>query len=294
MQWYVYALIAAMLLGLTNIFRKKILFREPSREYAVVFITLTALCSAAFLPWVTFALPLQIYGLILVIAFLAFTGHVYFFKAIKHFDLSTVLPLTMVQPIIILMLSIVFLNEHISLVQLIGIALILVGGYALELNSHVDVFHPIKLLRKSKYQRYIFAAIMLISLVIFFDKMAINLMKQADLANPAYTLTFMVWTSMAVMSLIWYLPKHSFTRALHRAFRKEGILLILPSFTMAVYLLFYYQAASLQFISLVLPIIKLSALFAVILGGRIFHEKNLLFKSGACVVMILGTFFILQ
>jgi len=46
-------------------------------------------------------------------------------------------------------------------------------------------------------------------------------------------------------------------------------------------------------ISLVVPIKRLSALFATIIGGELFHEKHILRKSIACVIMIIGAVLII-
>jgi uncharacterized membrane protein len=47
-------------------------------------------------------------------------------------------------------------------------------------------------------------------------------------------------------------------------------------------------------ISLVIPIKRLSALFSTVIGGELFHEKYLLRKSIACVVMIIGAVLIVM
>jgi len=48
------------------------------------------------------------------------------------------------------------------------------------------------------------------------------------------------------------------------------------------------QAIQLAYAGLVIAIKRMSAFFVVLIGGEIFHEKNLLRKSIACLIMIGG------
>jgi len=170
MQWFVYALGAAVLLAITDITRKKVLFREPSREYLLVFVILTAFFTTFLAPLVTFTLPLKSWMLIITVAGIAAAGNHFLFKTLKHFDLSTFLPLTNIQPLFILLLGVLFLGEKISSLQFVGIALILTGSYALELQGHLKILHPLRMLKRSKFTRYMFAAIGLIATAVFFGQ----------------------------------------------------------------------------------------------------------------------------
>ncbi|MFH1589978.1 MAG: hypothetical protein ABIB43_05410 [archaeon] len=46
-------------------------------------------------------------------------------------------------------------------------------------------------------------------------------------------------------------------------------------------------------ISLIIPIKRTSSLFTTLIGGKLFHEKNLLIKILASIIMIWGVVFIL-
>jgi len=58
------------------------------------------------------------------------------------------------------------------------------------------------------------------------------------------------------------------------------------------YRLSYLQAVSLYQVSLVYPIYRLSSLFATVLGGEFFHEKHILKKSIAAIIMLIGSYLI--
>ena len=48
------------------------------------------------------------------------------------------------------------------------------------------------------------------------------------------------------------------------------------------------QAIQLAFAGLVIAVKRMSAFFVVLIGGELFHEKNLLRKSIACLIMLAG------
>lgn len=285
---------AAVMLAIADITRKRILFKSPSQDFLTVF----TLCSAGFalllFPFVTFSLPPLIYGLIVLIACIAATAYYFKFKTIKHFELSTFLPLTNIQPLIILFLGVLFLNETVHAIQVIGIALILVGGYALELNSHLKLLHPLKMLRQSKYQRYMVAAILLVAAVMFVEKYTLNQLTALEIPYPHLTLAFFVWPVIALLTTVHFTRHHSVSRAFHRIYNREGFFMFIPPLAIVLFFITYYKALSLYYITLVLPLVKLNTLFSAILGGKLFHEKHLLMKSIACMIMIIGTFFIVQ
>ena len=59
-----------------------------------------------------------------------------------------------------------------------------------------------------------------------------------------------------------------------------------------VEIFFYLSALSLQFVSLVIPIKRLSTIFTTIGGGTIFKDKGLYLKAAACIIMFIGAFFV--
>ncbi len=56
---------------------------------------------------------------------------------------------------------------------------------------------------------------------------------------------------------------------------------------------FYYFAIKSAYISLVMPILLVSTLLTTIVGGEFFREKNIFYKSTACVIMVIGVLLII-
>jgi len=128
----------------------------------------------------------------------------------------------------------------------------------------------------------------------FLDKINLTWLQEAGISNPQYTLAFFIWPLISLWIILAYCRTLNIKRAFKRSYRKEGMMIFVPSFGMAIFIVTYYKAVSLYYLSLVFPLVRLNTLFAVIFGGTLFHEKHLYFKAFACVIMILGTFFIVQ
>lgn len=287
-------MLSAILFSIADVMRKKFLFKLESKDYTFVFLSFSALFVMVYLPYVSFNLTISTFAKIFILACLVAAGNYFLFISLKHFEISTVIPFFNLEPLILLFLAFVFLGETILPIHIIGIILILVGGYALESLNHFSIFHPIKTLLRHKYQRYIllFVAIFGISRVI--DKHILNIMAEQAVLHPNYTLAFFGWIFTALIFAMFYASYNNIKKPFTKAYKKFGISIALPSLLVVLGSASYLHAASLHLISLVVPIIRLSTLFGVIFGGKIFHERHLWFKIFCCIIMVIGTFFVLQ
>lgn len=75
--------------------------------------------------------------------------------------------------------------------------------------------------------------------------------------------------------------------------RSAGKLIFLVALFTVTYRFLQIHAVSLAFVSLVIPIKKLSTLFSTIIGGEMFHEKRLFLRSVISAFMLLGSYLII-
>jgi len=68
--------------------------------------------------------------------------------------------------------------------------------------------------------------------------------------------------------------------------------ILIVAVLVAGYKLAQSRTVALAKVAIVTSIKRLSVLFTVIVGEELFHEKNLLRKSIACVIMLVGTLLI--
>ncbi len=96
-----------------------------------------------------------------------------YLQAIKHNDLSTVLPIQSLWPVFSLLPAWLILNEIPSLVAIMGILLTVAGVYALGLKGRA-LHHPLAPFRDNQGSRYMLAAVLLVTAAGVLDKIAIQ------------------------------------------------------------------------------------------------------------------------
>ncbi|RME30735.1 hypothetical protein D6789_04760, partial [Candidatus Woesearchaeota archaeon] len=75
---------------------------------------------------------------------------------------------------------------------------------------------------------------------------------------------------------------------LKKDFREDGKWLALAGALFFISILLGLKTLELAPVSLAIPIRRTSALFSIVLGGRMFHEKNIKRKLSAATLMVLG------
>ena len=286
MNWFIFAFGSAIFLAVSRIFTKKSLMKTHAIENTAIdrMIQLLILCLLFF--WIDFSIELWLLAIIFVISFLVTVGNIYLMKGYRHCDISMVDPMTNLSPAIVLLLAVLFLGEQVSLVQIIGIFLLVVGTYVLEVDHSIsNLKEPFIKLWKSKYTHYILFALLLFGLTAVGEKFVLSYTKP-------FTIIFYVHLFIAIISFIFLTIFHDGIKDIKHGLNTAGFIIILGSFFKIISSIFYYFAASLQSISLVIPIKRLSTFFTTLIGGKMFHEEGLPLKVIACLIMILGVVFV--
>jgi len=286
MLWFIYALIAAVFVSLGSILSKKELFHKHALEFA----TLRSMCMAIFAIILLFFLDPEISISTLLIIYLIslFATSISFLKtkSLRHLDISIFSPLTNMSPIFLLIFAFFILGEKLSGLQFLGLALMIVGSYTLEVDHNFkNFFTPIKKVIKSKYQLLLLFTLVFMSLGAIIDKYAVTY-----LLKPLVYLCYM-WIFIGFNFIVIDFFKFGL-KDVKKDLRKNILPIIAIAFFGIVGNAFYLTALSLQLVTLVVPIKRLSTLFDTIIGGSLFHEKGIKLKILACLTLILGTYFL--
>lgn len=286
--WYLIVLLSAVFLTVSNLFKKKTLKYEHSEEFVVLYKTFQAVIVLfVLLPFIDFNISLWIllfiYGLSLVISLADF----YIIKGYRHEDISVVSPLTNLTPLFLLIFAFVFLREKVSLMQLLGILLLISGTYILEVHKHLFDFKIyFKKLKRSKYVAYVLFAAFLYAIINIGKKYILNFITPL---NAVAILAIFVAINFIILSVFRF--NHNIIQ-LKTSLKKYGYFIVLGAlFTVLSDISFFY-ALSFAFVSLVLPIKRISTLFDTIIGGELFKEKYILHKAFACLIMLIGVYLI--
>ena len=93
MEWWIFALAAALFTGLASIAEKKALNDEHAIEFSVVFAIVNVLLTIPLLIWVSLEMPLDVMAIIYVATIFSGAGFYLRARALRHLDISFVIPL---------------------------------------------------------------------------------------------------------------------------------------------------------------------------------------------------------
>jgi len=282
MNWLIFALGAAFLSSLAAIINKEVLFKEHSTEFSATFAFIIVLISLPMIPWVEFNLSIKVWSLIFSTAFFAAVGFLMIIKALKYMDISIASPLRNFGPAILLIVAFFSLGEKIAPLQILGILILVLGAYVLEINlKKHDLLEPLKYIWKSKYIHFVFISMMSYAISSVFGKYTLNFIKP-------FTLVFFEQIFIAVLLLSFLAAKFDGLHGVKHGIKKFGWMIVMAAVFTISYRLLQTEAMAITSVSLVIPIKRLDTLFSTLIGGKILKEHGLKIRFLACIVMILG------
>ncbi|MFA5175760.1 MAG: EamA family transporter [Candidatus Nanoarchaeia archaeon] len=296
MLWIIYSLASALCTSISYLLRKKTLIKEHSIQFLTVFKFFEGVFVLLLVPFVNFNLPIFVYVLLFLISLIGLEADIFDTKSLKHLEISNVFPLKNLSPLFLVIISYIFLGEKLVLLQIIGIIILIFGTYVLECNGNLlNYQYFFKRVKHSRYLQYAFLSLVLVSFSAIGEKYTFN----KHLVDPL-TILFFIYTFMAIEMLIVqiFFPKEKE----HKNPIKEIFDTLnrarWPIFVSALFGLlaaaFYYLAIQIALVSLVIPLKRLSTLITTVLGGEFFKEKNLFFRTLACLIMLFGLYLIVH
>jgi drug/metabolite transporter (DMT)-like permease len=209
------------------------------------------------------------------------------FKSYRHLEISKVDPLRNLSPIFLAVFAFFILGEKISVINFIGILIIIVGAYIIQVDH--TWMHVIKNLKvfKNKHIDKMIIAMILVSFVAIIDKV---LIVEVGLITIMFFTFWMMFINLFLMFNVRYNGWHGIITSI----RQNSFWMIVISVFSLISLAFFYNAIALPgvFVSLVIPIKRLSTLFSTIIGGEIFHDHGLKIRIIGCIITLIGIAFI--
>jgi len=295
--WYVYGLIAALLIAVITLLEKKELKREHSLEYVVVLSIFNLIVAAFLWPWVNFNISgvmlLWLYGASifgsLSLWFVA--------KALRHLDVSVVSPQMTLSVVFALIFAFIFLGETVSAAQAIGI-IILVGGsllltrealHTMPFANHAALTYIKKKKTRSVhfYQLLILAAMALLGASAVMDKFILNNIS-------VYTFTFYIHIFLAFNHLIIYGIVNKGFKNLSKGLNKAGWLIVIIAILTLFSRLALAEALAIASVALVIPLKRISSVITTMLGGKLFHERGITIRTVIAIVMVIGVWLVVR
>lgn len=283
-MWFFYALSFALITSVSVLIAKRIM-REID-EY--LYLALSSLFSLPFL----FLIVVYFYQIpkvdevfvrsIFIGSSIGVVAAIFAYRAIKISDVSLISPVSAFNPIFTLIISFIFLGEVLTEKIVLGILLICMGAYLLELSRvKKDLLAPFKVLLAHKGIQFSLIAYFIWAITPIFEKTAIiHTTPQVPpfVSLVGFSFSTLVFLAISSKSIKVNLAK---VKKLILVFLPLGVLGGLGQTTAMI-------AFSSGNLGAVTSIFKLSMIFTVILGYLFFREVNLKGRLLGSSVMLLG------
>jgi len=224
------ALISAFFSATASILEKKALFKEGAVGFSALFAVFNLFLAIPFFFFIDFS-SLTTSGLA-VLFFKSILGAIAFLcimYGIKHLELSSALPLLVLTPGLVAIVAFITLCEALTGLQILGIVLLLIGTYVLQLQSRQGLFEPWLNFFKTKGYHYILVALILFTTTSVLDKAILKNFKVPVNAFMGFQHLF-----LAVIFLLIVLSLNKSTEFKH-AFRRSWNLILMVSVVTIIY-----------------------------------------------------------
>ena len=284
---YVFAIGAAGIGTVFSILRKNALLKTHALNFESARTLSIVLLSLVLIPFINLNISWKVVLLVYGVSILGTTGILFASKALRHDAISLIAPLSNIRPGFVALLAFFFLGETIGAKEITGILIMLAAAYLLESDHHFsDFISPVRHLMKDKYSLFFIFAVFLFAINSVLNKYIITY--HLDI----FTYFFLTWIFIAFNFNLVHTLKYGVKDTINCFKEITYVPLLVGGLSMTMNLL-ALKALSLAFVSLVSPVLMLSTLFTVLIGGRFFHEQYLLFRLGAAVIMMIGAYLII-
>jgi uncharacterized membrane protein len=205
----------------------------------------------------------------------------FYLQAVKHSELSKVLPIQSLWPVFSLLPAWLTLGEVPTIISTIGIMLTVLGVYVLGMKRNV-LHHPLQPFREEQGSRYMLFAVILVTLAGVLDKVAIN-------ASNAlyYSFASTIGAVVVLFATLCIYKIDEFTE-LKQKVKNLGVIGTLQGSSYTTYLL----ALSAGPIAYVAAIRSSNVLIGSLLGIVFLKEKLTVYKAVSFALILAGGAFL--
>lgn len=284
MLWFFFASLTALFFSIRDVFNKTQLkeFDEYILAWSLTFFTAVGLSPLLFFIE-TPHIGKNFWIALLVSASLNAFSLTLYIRAIKSYDLSTVVPLTTFTPLFMLITSPLIVGEFPNFIGLIGMVTIVVGSYVLKIKEKEKGYlAPLRAIFTDPASKLVLFLASIWSISNNFDKMGILNSSAIFWAISVYLCISMLLLPVVIFKSIDNLPK----------FNLSWLKLVVYGFLNSIAIGSQMMAVSLTLVAYVISVKRTSALFSVLLGKIILKEQGIKEKLAGSVIMVFGVFLI--
>lgn len=200
-------------------------------------------------------------------------------KALKISPLSLSIPFMSFTPVFLIFVAFIFLGEIPSLYGIVGICLVVIGSYLMNIKSISNgIFQPFKDLKDEKGPLLVFTAAFIISMVATFAK-------KSMLSSNTHTFIFGFALLQAIILSFFSISE------IRAVFKKSKELIVL-GISQALSEFFAALALVSAYASFAVSVKRTSLIFSVLIGYFFFKEKNIAERLVGTALMVAGVIII--
>ncbi|MCL2933825.1 MAG: GRP family sugar transporter [Trichodesmium sp. MAG_R03] len=284
MLWFVLAISVALSQSLKDVYNKTQL--KNFDEY-IIGCSLTFFTSLFLSPLLLFIDTPQVgnkfWLALLVSGFLNGIAYILYLRAIKISDLSIVAPITTFSPLFLLITSPLIVGEFPQLLGIIGVLLIVLGSYLLNLKQKQQGYlAPFRAIITDHGSRLSLLVAFIWSISANFDKVGVQN------SSPIFWAISVFFTiSIILLPIVLYKSHHNLYKL-----KTGGWKLVIYGMINSLAMGCQMMAINLIFVAYVISVKRTSVLFTVVLGKIILKEKNIKERLLGAAIMVSGVLLI--
>lgn len=291
MTWFIVAFLSSLLSAFAAITQKKVLFNRTPLEFSFLLAIVNLLFSIPFFLLIDYGtINSSNIGILFVKSIIGVAAFLCVMTALKNLQISNALPLLALTPGFVAVFAYLFLGESLKTREVIGLISLIVGTYILESKNLKEILFPLNVFFKSKYHRYVLAALLLFTASSIMDKLLLVKLNLTPISLTAFQHVFYA----LLFGLIFFSASRKTEKIILEFNKKDIGWIALISLLTIGYRFTQVLSISLASVALTLAVKRTSVLWATIIGGKIFKDSNLLKKTIAVLFILLGAVLILR
>jgi drug/metabolite transporter (DMT)-like permease len=183
------------------------------------------------------------------------------------------------------------LGEHLTLLQVAGLVVIILGTYLLQLHPHDHVVTPLKRIWRSPKLHLVFISLILYGFCSLMDR---YILTQTALTPMQYQISVQVWFVIFHTGYFLFVRQGSYQR-LGRSLRQSSWeMKLIALLTVTSRIVQSHAVAIAPAVGPVIAIKRSGSLFTTLVGGELFHDKLVFRRLFACAIMLAGIILIVR
>jgi len=280
--WFPLTLFCAFSLATSDALTKKAL--ADHNEYLIAWLRLLLALPFLLAPLLFIQIPSlgkDFFPAILIALPLETAATLFYIRALKVSPLSLTLPFLALTPVFLLIIPFLLLGEKISLAGGIGILLIAVGSYSLNLGeTRKGILAPFRAIRRERGALYMIVVAFLYSITSTLSKKAIAASSPLFFAACYYPAVVIMLTPFTI-----YYGRQELKGLVKNNALKSALF---PALFYALMLIAHMLAISMAQVAYMISVKRLSLLIGVFYGHLLFKEKGIRERPLGTVLMLLG------